>query len=153
MTGASPFHLAAIAIDSDAVPKALADLVADAMAGAGLTRTSLARQAKMTPKTLRDILEGARRRYGEATLRGLDDALGWVPGTAWRAHRHDTEGDAVALVVDQLDRVDQQYGALLERLARIEEQPTWVDEIVAIGRQLSPGDRRVWIDLGHRLTR
>lgn len=154
MHDASLEYPGGIALQSAPVaPQTLAELVADALArDDSLNRTTLARQARMTPKTLRDILDATPRRYGEATLRGLDDALGWERGTAWRAYQRDNGHDD-EVVADHLDRVDAQYAELLERLARLEEQPTWVDEIIAIGRLLSPGDRRAWIDLGHRLTR
>lgn len=154
MTNPSPGHAGGVTLDSHDVPhRSLAELVRDALIDdTTLNRTALAKRARMTPKTLRDILDGTPRRYGEATLRGLDDALGWPRGTAWRTWRRDMEGDPSAAVADHLDQVDAQYNMLLERLARIEEQPSWVDEVVAIGRLLNPGDRRAWIDLGHRLA-
>lgn len=156
MTDPSPGHLGGITLDSIAVPqpRSLADLVRDALIDdTTLNRTALAKRARMTPKTLRDILDGVERRYGEATLRGLDDALGWARGTAWHTWRRDMEGDPAAAVADHLDQVDVKYAELLERLERIEEQPAWVDELVDIGRQLNAGDRHAWMDLGHRLAR
>ena len=155
MSDRSPVHQGGVTVDSLTVPdRTLAELVRDALAADdALNRTALARRAGITPKTLRDILDGAPRRYGEATLRGLDDALGWPRGRAYAIHQRDREGDPISAVADHLDQVDAQYSELLGRLERLEEQPTWVDELVAIGRQLNPGDRRAWIDLGHRLTR
>lgn len=155
MTDPSGPHCGVVTLDSLGVPtRSLSELVKDALANDDtLNRTALARRAKMTPKTLRDILDGTQRRYGESTLRGLDDALGWQRGTAQRVWDLENGGDPVAAVADQLDRVDQQYAELLERLARVEEQPSWVDEVVSVGRLLNPGDRRAWLDLGHRLAR
>ena len=142
--------------DASATPKSLADMIREELANDdSLNRTALARRARMTPKTLRDILDGADRRYGEATLRGLDDALGWPRGTAhhaWLAEQQRGE-PAIAVVADQLDRIDSMYAEVVSRLQRIEEQPSWVDELVDGMRLLNASDRRMVLDLVHRLAR
>jgi hypothetical protein len=152
-------HSAGVTIDSVGVTtRSLADMVREALAADdSLNRTSLARRARITPKTLRDILDSAPRRYGEGTLRGLDDALGWTRGTAhaaWLAEQtRASQSGAAAIVADQIDRIDAMYAEVLNRLERIEEQPSWVDELVDGARLLNAADRRTVLDLIHRLAR
>lgn len=76
---------------SDSHAQALAAAVRKARTENGYpTQKSLATAMGVNPKTIQNLENASRSAYAEKTLLGLDDALGWNPGSATALLRHGT---------------------------------------------------------------
>jgi transcriptional regulator with XRE-family HTH domain len=135
---------------SDAVAAASLRLkVFAARNAANLTVTALAAATGMSPRTIRDIEEGADRAYRSTTLSALDRVFGWAPGEAyatWRA------GEGADLHPD-VETLATQMAEIAEEVRRMQEQPSWALELIEACRLLPGEDRAVVLALAHRLGR
>ena len=104
---------------------------------AGMNHSTLVKVTGLASRTLRELMDPrSTRRFGRVTLNKLDAPLGWASGTAWRLYNQTT----VPLVPPQ-DQVSVELDALRQRLALLEERPSWADEWLEVGRHLSPEER------------
>lgn len=128
----------------------LADAIETAANEAGMNQTALQRATGLSARTVHDLLTRAPgRRYTRTTLDKLDEPLGWEPGTAWRLHRQPPQHDDAEQRIAQLVRL--QMEGLAARVAILEEQPSWADEVLDVFRPLRPEVRAILLDLGRRL--
>lgn len=115
-----------------------------------MTITALASRTGMSPRTIRDIEEGADRSYRSTTLAPLDAVFGWEAGEAYRTWR--------AEVGERPDPSDNaliaaQMAEIVERVRRIEEQPPWTTEMLDACRLLTAEQRALVLAIARELSR
>ena len=139
----------------------------------GLTVVELVEASGVSRSTWSELEAAKRSRLTAPVGIKIDSALGWMPGQAAEvfAEEHaDMEvrraGSIVVAEVkrpiyadaDELadarrqppsfrDMLESQLTAINERLATLEEQPTWVDELHDAWRRLSASDRATFLRL------
>ena len=113
-----------------------------------LTITALASRTGMSPRTIRDIEEGADRSYRSTTLAPLDAVFGWEPGEAYRTWRAES-GEAVPDVAEIKAVLDD----LAEQFHRSQERPPWAAEWLDELRLMSAEDRAVLLAVARRMNR
>jgi hypothetical protein len=127
------------------MPETISDEVA--RAALGITDTTLARQAGISPRTLRAILDPtSARRFGRPTLNKLDGPLGWPSGRAWAIYSGQSRAGR-----DSADSIARQMAMISARLDALEERPSWAKELIDGCVRLSPADRDQVLNLVRRL--
>jgi hypothetical protein len=119
----------------------------------GMNRSAIRRVTGLSARTIRDILEGVDRRYGDAVLDKLDALPGWTPGTGRRIFQGTPPAAQSAAAVTELAALHDELAALARRVAMLEESPGWAAELVAACRLLDPEDRDALMAMARRLGR
>lgn len=142
-----------VSLSSERVPReTIATEVA--RAASGMTNSALSRNAGMSTRTLRAILDPkSRRRFGRATLDKLDVPLGWPEGRAWTiyAAQFNQRDEDPGVQWEELHTIRWQMRQLNEKVDQFTNSPTWAAELVEACRGLSDADRATVLSLARRL--
>jgi hypothetical protein len=132
----------------------------------GKTVVELVEEARVSRSTWRQLEAAQRSRLTAPVGLKIDNALGWSHGKASTIFEladtdyvmNITNGDPLIAHItidddgnsatpDYRGLINQQLGSINDRLATLQEQPTWIDELLGAWRQLSPRDRETFLRL------